>query len=304
MPETRSRAGTVALVGRPNAGKSTLMNRWLGEKLSIVSDKPQTTRRSIVGILSEPRGQMVFYDTPGIHRPVHQMNQRMMRFTREALEGADVVVLLVDASEPPGKGESFTAELVGAAPGKKLVLLNKVDRIEKPRLLPRIAAYAARGYAEIVPISALTGDGCEQALELLWGMLPEGEPSFDPELLTVHPERFLVAERIREKVLELTRDELPFATAVVLDRWEEMEDRGLVRLSATLLVEKPGQKGILLGKGGQRIKEIGTAARLDLEAYLGRRVYLELFVKVEPGWRERKDVLADLERDAEAVDLG
>nr|HRC87908.1 GTPase Era [Thermoanaerobaculia bacterium] len=261
-------------------------------------------RRSIVGILSEPRGQMVFYDTPGIHRPVHQMNQRMMRFTREALEGADVVVLLVDASEPPGKGESFTAELVGAAPGKKLVLLNKVDRIEKPRLLPRIAAYAARGYAEIVPISALTGDGCEQALELLWGMLPEGEPSFDPELLTVHPERFLVAERIREKVLELTRDELPFATAVVLDRWEEMEDRGLVRLSATLLVEKPGQKGILLGKGGQRIKEIGTAARLDLEAYLGRRVYLELFVKVEPGWRERKDVLADLERDAEAVDLG
>ncbi|HEX4954621.1 MAG TPA: GTPase Era [Thermoanaerobaculia bacterium] len=299
-----AKSGSVALIGRPNAGKSTLMNRWLGEKLSIVSDKPQTTRRRIVGILSEPRGQLVFYDTPGIHRPIHRMNQQMMRFTVEALDDADVVALLVDVSEAPGKGDAFTLDLVRRSKSPKVLLLNKIDLVKKEKLLPRIAAYAAEAmFTEIVPISARDGDGAERALGVLWGLLPEGEPAFDRELLTVQTERFLVAERIREKVLERTRDELPFATAVLIERWEEVPEKDLVRIAAVLLVERSSQKPILVGKGGERIRDIGTAARLDLEGYLGKRVYLELFVKVEPGWREKQEVLAEIDRNAEAVDL-
>ncbi len=299
-----AKSGSVALIGRPNAGKSTLMNRWLGEKLSIVSDKPQTTRRRIVGILSEPRGQLVFYDTPGIHRPIHRMNQQMMRYTIEALDDADVVALLVDVTEAPGKGDAFTLDLVRRSKSPKVLLLNKIDRVKKEKLLPRIAAYAGEGtFAEIVPISAKDGDGAERALDVLWGLLPEGQPTFDPELLTVQTERFLVAERIREKVLERTRDELPFSTAVLIERWEEVPEKDLVRIAASLLVERPSQKPILVGKGGEKIRDIGTAARLDLEEYLGRRVYLELFVKVEPDWREKKEILAEIDRNAEAVDL-
>jgi GTPase len=298
-----AKAGSVALVGRPNAGKSTLLNRWLGEKLSIVSDKPQTTRRSIIGILSNEQGQMVFYDTPGIHRPIHQMNRGMMRHTSEALAESDVVALLVDVSIPRGKGDAFTLDLVARAPGRKLLLLNKIDLVSKPALLPRIAFYADKGFDAIIPVSARSGDGADAALAELWKALPEGEARFDPELLTVHPERYLVTERIREKVLELTRDELPFATAVVLEKWEDVPETGLLRLSATLLVEKPGQKAIVIGKGGSMIRDIGTAARLDLEHYLERKIFLELFVRVEPDWREKRDILADLERDAENVDL-
>jgi len=297
-----AKSGTVALVGRPNAGKSTLMNRLLQEKLAIVSDKPQTTRHRIVGILSNERGQMVFYDTPGIHRPLHRLNRQMVRYALDAMNDADVTCLLVDAAESFGKGNAYTLDLVGKAKGPRVLLLNKVDRVKKPALLPRIEQYAKTDlFAEIVPISAATGDNCDRLLDVLWNLLPEGEPRFDPELLTIHPERFLAAERIREKVLELTSEELPFSTAVVIERWEEDAEKDLLRIYASILVDRPGQKKIVVGRQGQMIKAIGTAARLDLEEYLERRVYLDLNVRLEPDWRENKAVLAALDRD---VDLG
>jgi GTPase len=297
-----AKSGTIALVGRPNAGKSTLMNHLLQEKLAIVSDKPQTTRHRIVGILSGERGQMVFYDTPGIHRPLHRMNRQMVRYALDAMNEADVTCLLVDVSERFGSGNAYTLDLVGKAKEPRVLVLNKIDRIKKPEILPRIEQYAKTGlFAEIVPISAAKGDNCDRLLDVLWGLLPEGEPLFDPELLTIHPERFLVAERIREKVLELTTEELPFSTAVVIERWEEEEERNLIRIYASILVERPGQKKIVVGRQGQMIKAIGTAARLDLEQYLERRVYLDLNVRLEPDWRENQAVLATLDRD---VDLG
>jgi GTPase len=295
-----AKAGTVALVGRPNAGKSTLMNHLLREKLAIVSDKPQTTRHRIVGILSGERGQMVFYDTPGIHRPLHRLNRQMVRYALDAMNDADVTCLLVDVSERFGKGDAYMLELAGKAEGPRVLVLNKADRVKKPEILPRIEQYAKSGlFDEIVPISALSGENCDRLLEVLWNLLPEGEPLFDPELLTTHPERFLVAERIREKVLELTTEELPFTTAVILDRWEEDEEKDLVLLYASILVERPGQKKIVVGHQGQMIKAIGTAARQDLEEFLGRRVYLDLHVRLEPDWRENKSVLQALDRDVD-----
>ncbi len=289
------KAGTVALVGRPNAGKSTLMNGLLAEKVAIVSAKPQTTRNRIVGILSEPRGQIVFYDTPGVHRPQHGMNRRMVKAAQQALNEADVVVLLVDAAQSPGSGDRFMRDWVGQAETRKIVLLNKIDLVSKPSLLPRIADYAeGDAFDEIIPISALTGDGTERVVDALWKLLPEGEPIYDPELVTIHPERFLAAERIREKVLDVAREELPFSTAVLIDRYEEKTH--VVRIYASILVERPGQKKILIGQGGRQIKAIGTAARRDLEEYLERKVYLDLNVRLEKNWRENRRILSDLDR--------
>ncbi len=306
MAGQEKKSGTVALVGRPNAGKSTLMNHLLEEKVAIVSDKPQTTRHRIVGILSNERGQMVFYDTPGVHKPLHRLNRQMVRYAMDALNDADVVCLLVDVSEKPGAGDAYMLEVIAKAREPRVLVLNKIDRLkDKTALLPIIERYAKTGlFAEIVPVSARTGDGAGRLLEVLWERLSEGEPLFDSELLTTHPERFLVAERIREKVLELTSDELPFSTAVKIEGWEDEEDRPLTRINATILVDRPGQKKIVVGKQGQMIKNIGTAARLDLEEYLGRKVYLELFVRVEEGWREDRAVLASLDRDVDLGDLG
>jgi GTP-binding protein Era len=292
-----SRFGHVALVGRPNAGKSTLLNRLLGEKVSIVSDKPQTTRRALLGVLTAPQGQIVFYDTPGLHRPLHRMNRQMMSAATDSLRDADLVCLVVDASEPFGRGDEFARRLVADAEPPKLLVLNKIDRIEKPALLPLMERYGRDGvFAEILPLSARTGDGCDRLLDALWRMLPEGEPRHEPDLLTPHTERFLAAERIREKVLEHTREELPHATAVEIERWEE--EGNLTRIYASILVEKPGQKKIVIGARGASIKAIGTAARLDLERFLGRRVYLDLHVREVADWREDEAVLARLGRDA------
>ena len=294
--ERPPRAGMVALVGRPNAGKSTLLNRLLGEKLAIVSDRPQTTRHRLTGILSEPRGQIVFLDTPGIHRPLHQMNRRMVQDATDSLVEADAVCMIADASQPFGGGDRYLLDLVAKAPAAKVVALNKIDLVRKPRLLPRISIYADSGaFGEIVPVSALTGDGIEALLEVLWRLMPDGEPLYDTELLTVHPERFLVAERIREKILHHTHAELPFTTAVLIEDWQESET--LLRLHATILVESGGQKKIVVGRRGSMLKQIGQEARLDLEEYLGKRIYLELFVRHEPGWRENPRLLARLERD-------
>jgi GTP-binding protein Era len=286
----------VALVGRPNAGKSTLLNRLLGEKLAIVSDRPQTTRHRLVGILSQAPGQIVFLDTPGMHRPLHRMNRRMVQQANDSLREADAVCMIVDASQPFGGGDRFLLDLVSRSPAAKVVALNKIDLVRKPSLLPRIGLYADSGaFAEIVPVSALTGDGVDILLEVLWRLMPEGEPLYDSQLLTVHPERFLVAERIREKLLHHTRDELPFTTAVLIEDWQESDT--LLRLHATILVERAGQKKIVVGQRGAMLKRIGQEARLDLEEYLGKRVYLELFVRHEPDWRENRRLLARLESE-------
>lgn len=289
--------GTVALIGRPNAGKSTLMNRLLVEKLAIVSDKPQTTRQRLVGILTEARGQMVFFDTPGMHKPLHRLNQEMMRHAMSALDEADLCCLLVDASTRFGAGDQFLLERIRQLEVPRFLALNKIDLIDRPALLPIIERYAASGaFEEIVPLSALSGDGCDRILTELWNRLPVGEPRYDAELYTVHPERFLVAERIREKLLERTREELPFTSAVVVERWEEDPDRPLLRIWATILVERQSQKKIVVGRGGRMIKSLGTAARLDLEEFLGRRIYLDLLVRHEPGWRESQRILRKLDR--------
>ena len=295
---TTQHSGVVALAGRPNAGKSTLMNRLLEEKVAIVSDKPQTTRQVLIGILSDDRGQIVFHDTPGIHRPLHRLNRQMVRSAREALNTADVACLVVDASQSFGAGEAFMLDLMSKVRSPRVLVLNKIDRIAKPALLPKIESYSSRlEFDEIVPASALHGDGTDRVLETLWRLLPEAEPYYDPELLTIHPERFLAAERIREKVLERTREELPFTSAVVVDSWEELPERDLIRIHATILVERTGQKKIVIGRRGATVREIGTAARLDLEEFLGRRVYLELFVRVEPRWREDRRILASLDKE-------
>lgn len=300
---TAKQAGNVVLVGRPNAGKSTLMNRFLSEKVAIVSDKPQTTRHRLVGILTTSRGQMVFLDTPGVHRPLHRMNRQMVEAAREAMQEADVVCLLHDASSSFGKGDDFLLSFVSASAAPKIAVLNKIDLVEKRMLLPRIARFAASGqFEEIVPVSALKGDGCDRLLDLLWQGLPEGEARFDTELVTVQPERYLAAERVREKLLGMTRDEVPFATAVRVDKWEEIPERSLVRIYASILVERPGQKAIVIGRSGGRIKAIGSAARRDLENYLGLKVFLDLHVRVQPGWREDPRILSELERMQEGVE--
>ncbi len=297
------KSGTVALVGRPNAGKSTLMNRLLGEKVAIVSDKPQTTRHRLVGILSTERGQMVFHDTPGIHKPLHRLNRQMVRLRRRRPERRRRPLPAGGRLRDARRGRRLHARPGGQGRGSASVLiLNKIDRVSRSRTCCRGSAhYAETGlFEEIVPISARTGDNCDRLLDVLWNLLPEGEPLYDPELLTIHPERFLVAERIREKVLELTSEELPFSTAVVIERWEDDEEKkDLTRIYASILVEREGQKKIVVGRQGQMIKAIGTAARIDLEEFLERRVYLELHVKVEPGWREDRAVLASLDRDVD-----
>lgn len=284
--------GFVALVGRPNAGKSTLLNRLVGQKLAIVSDKPQTTRNRIVGVRHYAGGEVVFIDTPGIHRPLHRLNVRMVDSALDALRDADVVLAVVDASEPGGAGDRFLMDIVRKVRVPRVLALNKVDRVEKPALLPRIAAYAAEvGFADIVPVSALTGENVDRLEDVLLAHLPEGEPLYPDDYLTDQPERFFVAELVREQVLRQTRDELPFSTAVVVDRFEEGP---LLRLFCSILVERESQKPILIGKGGATIKAIGTAAREELERFFQTRVHLDLHVKVRERWREDERTLDQL----------
>ena len=299
--KTSRRCGRVALLGRPNAGKSTLMNRLLAEKVAIVSDKPQTTRSRIIGVLSEERGQVVFLDTPGIHKPQHRMNRRMIRAASEALIESDLVVVVVDAAQRRRGVDDRLLELLRGAEKPALLALNKVDLVSKPKLLPMIEAWHATGlFDAVVPISAIEGDSCDALLDLVFERLPQRPPEFEDDLLTPHSGRFLVAERIRESLLGLLRDELPFATAVVVDDWREPE-KGAVRIAATILVERPGQKKIVVGRGGEMIKRIGTLARQDLIEFLGRPVHLDLHVKQESGWRESTRRLGELEQESRSL---
>ena len=299
MSETRF--GTTAFVGRPNAGKSTLLNRILGQKVSIVSAKPQTTRNRIVGILNDERGQIVFLDTPGIHKPLHRLNVRMMDHVRSALSEADVIALIVDATEPFGKGDQYVIDMLRQEKeqnpdAKRFVILNKIDVLKKQKLLPLIEQYHGFGlFDEIVPISAAKGEAVSELVDILYRNLPEGEPRYPVDDYTTQPERFLAAELVREKLLHHTGEELPYTTAVNVERFEEDEETGLIRIWATIYVERPSQKPIVIGKQGSMIKRIGTEARLELESILATKVFLDLHVAVHEGWREDERFLGELE---------
>jgi GTPase len=288
------RSGFVAVVGRPNAGKSTLVNALVGRKVAIVSPRPQTTRNRIAGIVNRPEAQIVLLDTPGLIAPDSALARQMMDEVAQALDGVDLVALIVDAAEEFGGGDRRALERIQQVRAPALLLLNKIDRIAKERLLPRIDLYRREhDFAEIIPLSALTGDGLDRLLSAILARLPEGPPYFPPEQFTDVPERFLAGEIVREKAIHATREELPHALAVLVDSFEETPR--LVRIRATLYVERDGQKGIVIGKGGERLKQIGTQARLELERILGTKVFLELFVKVQPDWRRNPAIVRMLD---------
>ena len=291
------RSGTVALVGRPNAGKSTLLNRLIGTKVSIVSDKPQTTRHRIRGILTEDRGQVVFVDTPGVHRPHYRMNRRMMNVTRQALEDVDLVAAMIDASEPLGRGTEFLLQMLQRVSAPVILLLNKVDRIAKPKLLPLIDRLRkVDEFAAIIPISALKGANSDAFLKVVFEYLPPGPPLFPEDDLTDRSVRFMAAELVREQLLHRTREELPYTTAVTVDYWKEPQDpKRQIEIAATIYVERDSQKPIVIGKGGKLLKQVGTAARGEIERLLGQRVHLQLWVKVRPDWRQKARILDELE---------
>ena len=290
------RAGYVSIIGRPNAGKSTLLNRIVGEKIAIVSDKPQTTRTRILGTKNYPGGQIAFVDTPGIHRPLHRMNVRMVDAAVESLHEVDAVTLVHDASSRAGSGDEFVSRLLKNVKVPVVLVLNKIDVVDKARLLPIIDQMRRwHEFSDIVPVSAQTGDGVEELERLLLTKMPEGDALYPEDHLTDQPERAIVSETVREKVLHNTRDELPFSTAVAVDAFEE-PDRpgGLLRAYCTILVETESQKPIVIGRAGSMIKKIGTEARKDLESFFNCKVYLDLRVKVKPDWRDDERVLDDL----------
>jgi GTPase len=291
------KSGTVIIIGRPNSGKSTLLNALVGQKISIVSSKPQTTRHRITGITSEARGQIVFLDTPGIHKPAYSMNRRMLHIVYNGLKDVDLVLLVVDASIAFGSGENFALEMVKKAQLPTLCLLNKIDKIAKPKLLPVMQRYGnACDFLEIVPISALSGENLEIVRKSIFDHLPEGEPLYDAEQFTDRTERFLAAEFIREKLLEKVREELPYACAVLINKFDESqrESKKLVVIEADILVERRSQQGIILGAGASQLRDIGTSARLSLEQLLDCKVYLGLQVKTSRNWRNDESVLDEL----------
>jgi GTP-binding protein Era len=295
MPETASfKSGFVAVVGRPNAGKSTLVNALVESKVSIVTPVPQTTRNRILGILHRPDAQVIFMDTPGVHKPLSRLNEQMMNYVRQALADRDLAVLIVDASEKFGKGDEFVISLLNEYSPRAILALNKIDRVHKPGLLPLMDRYSKLyGFEEIFPISALRGEGLEELLAAIVARLPEGPAYFPADEYTDQPERFLAAEIIREKVIRHTKHEMPYVTAVLIDGFEE--GTLITRLHATIVVEKDSQKPIVIGAGGARLKEIGSEAREELEKLFPPRVYLELFVKVAPHWRNDSSVIAELD---------
>jgi GTP-binding protein Era len=290
------KSGFVSFIGRPNAGKSTLLNRLVGAKIAIVSDKPQTTRTRILGVKNYPDAQVVFLDTPGIHRPLHRMNVRMMHTAVETMREVDVLGLVLDAAEPPGKGDRFVADLIKDVKVPVILILNKIDLIKKTRLLPIIEGHARGGrFAEIVPISAATGDNVDRLERVLIDRLPEGEALYPADYLTDQPERVLAAEIVREKLLQLTHAEIPFSSAVVIDRFEEPTGpKGILRLYCTIVVDRESHKPIVVGRAGAMIKQIGTAAREELERFFATKVYLDLHVRVKSEWREDDRVLSQI----------
>jgi GTP-binding protein Era len=292
------RSGFVAMVGRPNVGKSTLVNRLVGQKVAIVSDKPQTTRNRILAVVNRVAGQVVLLDTPGIHKPMHRMNERMVQAAVKSLGQVELAVWLIDVTEPYGPGDRYVRDVLKRA-GKPVILgINKIDRVPRPKILPAIEQYRHMlDFADVVPLSALTGDNAEVLVERMLAHLPPGEPLYPDDFLTDQPERFFVAEMIREQILRLTREEIPYATGVLVESFAEEPE--LVRIEATIMVERETQKGILIGRGGAMLKAIGTEARKEIEAFLDARVFLGLFVKVREKWRDNPRVLDEMGMERE-----
>jgi GTP-binding protein Era len=300
------KTGFVAIVGRPNAGKSTLVNRLVGQKVAIVSPRPQTTRNRIQGIINRNDAQIVLIDTPGIHKPENALGQQMMHEVRDAVEGIDVLLLIVDAAEADARHareERFALHYVKRATAPTILLLNKIDRIDKRALLPLMERYSKEHqFAEVIPISALDGGGVDDVLRSIIARLPEGEPQFPTGQYTDQPERFLAGEIVREKALLATRKEVPHAVAVLVDSFEESEK--IIRIRATIYVEREGQKGILIGKAARTLKKIGTDARIELEELLGIKIFLELFVKVQPNWRQNRSMVRQLDWHTQLEEMG
>jgi GTP-binding protein Era len=289
------RSGFVSLVGRPNTGKSTLLNALVGQKVAIVADKPQTTRTSVQGVVTRPEAQIVFVDTPGIHKADSPLNKRMMDAVRAALEERDLLLLVVDATQAVGEEDRRAVDLVRKSGTPVVLVLNKIDLVkEKARLLPLIAQYKEiHEFADYIPVSAVKGDGLEDLRQAILARLPEGPAYFPEDYVTDQPERYLAAELIREKVLHSTRKEVPHSVAVMVDKWEETT--AITRIYATIRVEREGQKAIVIGTGGAMLKKIGTLARQEMERLFGVKIYLDLHVRVEPGWRGKPAFLNALD---------
>jgi GTP-binding protein Era len=301
-------SGFVCILGRPNAGKSTLLNTLVGEKIAIVTHKPQTTRNRIQGIVNvkarkgRPAGQIVLIDTPGVHAPDSPLNRKMMQEVEAALAGCDLLLVIVDATAKFGHGDEYVLHLVKRARIGAMLLLNKIDLLDKRALLPLMEHYSKlHGFREIFPVSALKGEGVEEVISAVVAALPEGPRYFPQDQITDQPGRFIAAELIREQLLKLTGEEVPYASTVLVERFEE--EPKLTRIAATIFCEREGQKGIIIGRGGQMLKKIGTAARHQIERRLGGKVFLELFVKVRPHWREQRQFLETLDWKKQLEDL-
>jgi GTP-binding protein Era len=282
--EEKFKSGFISIIGRPNVGKSTLLNALLGEKIAIISDKPQTTRNRILGIVSRPDAQLVFMDTPGIHKPMHKMNEVMVKTALATYNEVDVILMLVEATDQPGGGDRFIIDTLSKVKTPVFLLINKTDLVKKEALLPLIQEFSKLyNFAELIPISALKND-LGGLIEAILKRLPQGPKYFPDDQLTDQPERFVVSEIIREKIFERTKEEIPYSTAVVIEDMKEKPD--ITHITATIYVERDSQKGIIIGKGGAMLKQIGTLARQDAEKLLGVKVFLQLLVKVKKGWRE------------------
>ena len=288
------KSGFVSIIGRPNVGKSTFLNRIIGQKIAIMSDKPQTTRNKIQGVYTENDSQVIFIDTPGIHKPKHKLGDFMVKMAQTTLKEVDIVLFMVNAVEGFGRGEEFIIEKLKETKQPVFLVINKIDQVHPEQLLELIDQYRKlHDFAEIVPISALDGNNVESLIGTIKKYLPEGPQYYPDNQVTDHPERFIIAELIREKVLHLTREEVPHSVAVVIDEIQKREG-GAVYINATIVVERPSQKGIIIGKQGKMLKEVGKRARFDIEALLGSKVFLEVWVKVQKDWRNKMSQLRDL----------
>jgi GTPase len=290
------KSGFISIIGRPNVGKSTFLNRVIGQKIAIMSDKPQTTRNKVQGVLTTNDSQLIFIDTPGIHKPKHKLGDFMMKVAQNTLKGVDLILFMVNAEEGYGRGEEFIVEKFQSVKTPIFLIINKIDKIHPDELLTLIESYKEKHpFQEIVPISALEGNNVDRLLEVIKKYLPEGPQYYPADQVTDHPERFIVSELIREKALHLTREEIPHSLAVVIDKMERRsdKDKDVINVMATVIVERDSQKGIIIGKQGSMLKEIGKLARMDIENLLGSKVYLELWVKVQKDWRNKMAQLRD-----------
>ena len=293
--QTGYKSGFVSIVGRPNVGKSTFLNRVIGQKIAIMSDKPQTTRNKVQGVLTQEHSQTIFIDTPGIHKPKHKLGEFMLKVSRNALKEVDIIMFMVNAEQKIGKGDEFIIEMLEGNQTPVFLVINKIDQVHPDELAGIIDSYKDKfNFAEIIPISALQGNNVETLLSTIEKYLPEGPQYYPADQITDHPERFIISELIREKVLHSTREEIPHSIAVVIDKIKrDEENENMIRVQATIMVERDSQKGIVIGKKGALLKQVGTEARKDIEMLLGSKVFLELWVKVQKDWRNKQTHLRD-----------